>query len=89
MLCVAATWGHPRFSRAPASPLASKLMRNTSKITAVDQPNNRTPFMAIRPKHGPMFDRRHVAVAECRAVYKSEVQEICAFRPDDAERGKT
>jgi hypothetical protein len=29
------------------SPLASSVIRNTSKITAVDQPNNSTPFIAV------------------------------------------
>ena len=37
-------FGHPRFSPLP---LARSVMRNTSKITAVDQPNSSTPFIAV------------------------------------------
>src|SRR5947207_573055 len=51
--------GHSRFSRARCSPLASKVVRNTSKITAVDQPNIRTPFIAVI---GPSRDQRLTGV---------------------------
>src|SRR5947209_11020307 len=37
-----------RFSRIPpSSPLAISVIRNTSNITAVDQPNRSTPFIAV------------------------------------------
>jgi hypothetical protein len=39
---------HQRFSTASASlPPAINVIRNTSKITAVDQPNSSTPFIAV------------------------------------------
>jgi hypothetical protein len=58
-------------------------MRNTSKITAVDQPNNSTPFIAGHwPKQTPALDWRHVAVAERRIVYKGEINQISVFKRD-------
>jgi hypothetical protein len=40
--------GHQRFPCFSASsPPANSVIRNTSKITAVDQPNNSTPFIAV------------------------------------------
>ena len=41
---VARYFDQPRFS---PSPPASNVMRNTSNSTAVDQPNNSTPFIAV------------------------------------------
>jgi hypothetical protein len=45
---------------------------STSKITAVDQPNDSTPFIAVI---GPSSRQR--SVAKCRVVHESEAQEIC------------
>jgi hypothetical protein len=40
--------GNQRSSRfSPSSPLAISVIGNTSKFTAVDQPNSSTPFIAV------------------------------------------
>ena len=42
-----ASWAIPASVGLPHRRSTSNVMRNTSKITAVDQPNNRTPFIAV------------------------------------------
>jgi hypothetical protein len=52
--------GHQRFSPTSASlPPAISVILNTSKITAVDQPNMRTPFIAVM---GPSRCQRSTGV---------------------------
>jgi hypothetical protein len=67
----------PRHFVCPSSVrMVVRVLRSTSKITAVDQPNNSTPFIAvIGPSKWPARHRRDVAVTERRVVYNGEINE--------------
>jgi len=75
------------YSTAAAGDVCLIVLRSTSKMTAVDQANTSTPFIAVigpisrRPLHG-----NHVAVSERRVVHKREIQEIDSRRPGIDDR---
>ena len=72
--CRDARGGHPPTFRIAGSRAMAR--RSTSKITAVDQPNNSTPFIAVMGPQLPALHRHDVAVAEGRVVHEGEIHEV-------------
>ena len=61
-------------------------LRSTSKMTAVDQPNSRTPFIAVIGASSRQRATGIITVAERRVVHECEVNEVGAGRCDASDR---